>query len=201
MTETSWAALQRRLLLRYDTFKLLLTRRLGSAQLAGDALQDTWLRLERGGELSPVRSIDTYLLRIAVNLARDQLRSESRRLTTSEVDILLRVADDTPDPARAAMARSDLRALKAVMAELPPRQRAILLAARLEGVPRREIARRYGISQRLVQRELQEAQDYCAQRLRTWKGKRFTSEAPETSSRQELGAAAPRPPMPPRTEQ
>jgi RNA polymerase sigma factor (sigma-70 family) len=201
MTETNWAALQRRLLLRYDALKMVLTRRLGSAQLAGDALQETWLRLERGGELDRVHSIDSYLLRIAFNLARDQLRSESRRLTISEVEILLRVPDDAPDPAQTAVARSDLRTLKAIMAELPPRQRAILLAARLDGVPRREIARRYGISQRLVQRELQEAQDYCAARFRTWKGKRFTSEPPETSSRQDPGAAVPRKPLSPETEE
>jgi RNA polymerase sigma factor (sigma-70 family) len=198
MTATSWAALQRRLLQRYDAFKTLLTRRLGSAELAGDALQDTWLRLERGGELNPVRSVDTYLLRIAFNLARDHLRSESRRLTTSEVEALLGVADDAPDPAQAAAARSDLRVLKAVMEELPPRQRAILLAARLDRVPRRDIARRYGISQRLVQRELQEAQDYCAARFRTWKGKRFTSGTPEPSSRQDPLAAKD---QPPRTEE
>jgi len=54
------------------------------------------------------------------------------------------------------------------MAELPPRQREILLAARLDGLPRREIANRLGISLRLVEKELQRAQEYClAHRDRT----------------------------------
>ena len=65
------------------------------------------------------------------------------------------------------------------MAELPPRQRAILLAARLDALPRREIARRYRISVRLVQRELQEAQDYCAARIK--RQKLFASGVWETS--------------------
>jgi RNA polymerase sigma-70 factor (ECF subfamily) len=52
------------------------------------------------------------------------------------------------------------------MADLPPRQRAILLAARVDGLSRREIASHYRISVRLVQRELQEAQKYCAARLK-----------------------------------
>jgi RNA polymerase sigma-70 factor (ECF subfamily) len=201
MTETGWAALQRRLLQRYDAFKTQLTRRLGSAELAGDALQDTWLRLQRGGDLAPVRSADTYLLRIAVNLARDSHRAEARRLTTSEVELLLNRADDAPDPAQAAEARSELRALKAILAELPARQRAILLAARLDGLSRRDIAGHYGISQRLVQRELQEAQDYCAARLRTWKGKRFRSEARKASTGEESLDAVGRAPVRPGREE
>ncbi|MBV8792157.1 MAG: RNA polymerase subunit sigma-70, partial [Pseudolabrys sp.] len=88
------------------------------------------------------------------------------RLTANEVEALLAVEDDAPDSERVVAARSDLRALEAAMAELPPRQRAILLAARLDALPRREIARRYRISVRLVQRELQEAQDYCAARIK-----------------------------------
>jgi RNA polymerase sigma-70 factor (ECF subfamily) len=181
MTKSGWSVLQQRLLLRYEDLKLRLTRRLGSSDLASDALQETWLRLQRGGELAPLRSPDTYLERIAVNIARDRMRVESRRLTTSEVETLLGIADEAPDAARTVEARSDLQALKAVLAELPLRQRAILLAARLEGLSRRDIAARHGISIRLVQRELQEAQDYCAARLRKLVATRFRSAPRETS--------------------
>jgi RNA polymerase sigma-70 factor (ECF subfamily) len=153
-------------LVRYDDFKSRLTRRLGSAELAGDALQDTWLRLEQGDGIAAVRSDAAYLYRIAVNIARDRLRAENRRLTTGEVETLLNVADNVPGPEHIAETRSELKALQRVMAELPPRQRAILLAARLEGLPRQEIARRFRISVRMVQRELQDAQDYCAARLK-----------------------------------
>jgi RNA polymerase sigma factor (sigma-70 family) len=190
MTETSLITLRRLLLLRYDDFKARLTRRLGSVELAGDALQDTWLRLEEGEGIAAVRSHDSYLFRIAVNIARDRQRAENRRLTTTEVDTLLNIADDAPSQAQIVEARSDLHALQKVMADLPPRQRAILLAARLDGLSRRDIARRYRISLRLVQRELQEAQDYCAARLRRPKLNLFTSDPRETSlSEYSLGAA------------
>jgi len=122
MTETSLPALRRLLLLRYDELKARLTRRLGSSELAGDALQDTWLRLGQGDNVAAVRSQDAYLLQIAVNIARDRQRKESRRLTTTEVEALLNVADEAPNPARAMEAKSDLDALRAVMAELPPCQ-------------------------------------------------------------------------------
>lgn len=165
MTE-SLPALRRLLLLRYDELKARLTRRLGSADLASDALQDTWLRLEHSNSILAVQSNDAYLYRIAVNLARDRRRAENRRLTVNEVETLLNIADEAPDTEDIVESRSDLRALRSIMADLPPRQRAILLAARVDGLPRREIAKRYRISVRLVQRELQEAQDYCAARLK-----------------------------------
>lgn len=184
MSESGLSALRRLLLLRYDDLKARLTRRLGSAELAGDALQDTWLRLQDYNGIVTVRHADAYLFRTAVNIATDRRRAEARRLTTDEVDALLNIADDTPDPMRITQARSELQALEAIMLELPSRQRAILLAARLEEMPRREIAKRFRISVRLVQRELQEAQDYCAARLRR-SSLSFTSGTRETSSEQD----------------
>jgi RNA polymerase sigma-70 factor (ECF subfamily) len=168
MSDTTLAALRQRLIQGYDELKLRLTRRLGSAELAGEALQDTWLRLARMQAVGAVRSPGNYLFRIALNVARDRRAAEDRHLSATEIDGLLELADDAPDPARTAEARASLRELEAVMAELPPRQREILLAARLDGLPRREIANRLGISLRLVEKELQRAQEYClAHRDRT----------------------------------
>src|SRR5450756_1265915 len=124
MNDVSLAALRRLLLLRYGDFKSRLARHLGSSELADEALQDTWLRLERGEGIVSVRSHDAYLFRIAVNLARDRQRAEDRRLTASEVETLLTVADEMPDSEQIVTARSDLRALEAALAELPARQRA-----------------------------------------------------------------------------
>ena len=185
MTGTGWGALQQLLLLRYGDLKARLTRHLGSADRAEDALHDTWLRLERGGELAHVHSPDTYLLRTAINIARDRLRSENRRVTTSDAKVLLGIVDQAPDAARSVEDRSDLRLLMVVMAELPARQKAILLAARLDGLGRREIARRFGVSVRFVHRELQAAQDYCAGRLEEITAEEFTSRPRESSFEQD----------------
>jgi len=190
MTEASLTALRRLLLLRYDDIKTRLTRRLGSEDLAGDAMQDTWLRLQRGDGIIAVRNLDSYLFRIAFNMARGRQRADRRRLTTTEVAILLNIADDAPDPVRTIEARSEFEMLKGIVADLLPRQRAILLSARLEGRSRRELAEQYGISQRLVQRELQEAQDYCAARLRRSKIRNnYGSPGRETSLEREPRAA------------
>jgi RNA polymerase sigma factor (sigma-70 family) len=175
MTEAGWTTLQQRLLTRYAVFKKRLTKYLGSADLAGDILQDTWLRLERGGELSTVHSPDNYLYSMAVNIARNHIQAENRRLSTPEIETLLEVEDEAPDPARVLESRSDLQALVAIIGELPGRQQAILLAARVDGLSRREIARRFGVSVRFVQRELHEAQVYCVERSRRLTESSFTS--------------------------
>jgi RNA polymerase sigma factor (sigma-70 family) len=166
MTEIKRTILRRVLVTRYNDLKMRLTRRLGSAELAGEALQDTYLRLEGVETSGVVSSPGAYLFRMAFNIAMDHRRAERRRLSFMEVRHLLDVAEDTLGPARIVEGRLEIEALERVLAELPPRRRAILLAVRLEGLPQRQIAARLGISLRLVEKELQRAQEYCAERLR-----------------------------------
>lgn len=106
-----------------------------------------------------------YVRSVAMNAARDRMRgSHARYLIASEVASLLDVPDTAPDPGRIAEARSEVERRAQSLRELPERERRILLAARIEGAPRRETARRFGISLRLVERELQHAQEYCLAR-------------------------------------
>jgi RNA polymerase sigma-70 factor (ECF subfamily) len=164
MTETTLAGLRQILIERYDEFKTRLMRRLGSIDLVDDALQDTWLRLAETSAVDVVRNPTNYLLRTALNVAWDRRRSDNRLLTAVEIHTLLDLSDETPDPAQAAEARSDLRILEIILAELSPRQREILLAARVDNMPRQEIADRLGVSLRLVSKELHLAQEYCLAR-------------------------------------
>jgi RNA polymerase sigma factor (sigma-70 family) len=182
VTGSGLSDLRRRFLQRYDELKLRLTRRLGSAELAGDVMQDTWLRLEAADGATAVHHADSYLFTVAVNIARDRRRAEARRLTSNEVESLLDIPDEAPNQMVIAEGRSELRALETILLELPPRQRAILLAARLDDMPRTDIAKRFNISVRLVQRELLEAQNYCASRLK--RNFYFTSRLRESSCNQ-----------------
>jgi RNA polymerase sigma-70 factor, ECF subfamily len=147
---------------RYGELKRRLTRRLGSSDWAEEALHDTYLRLDGTEAVQPIDNPDAYLFRAAFNNALNRRRAENRRLSAVDIESLLHIADDAPGVQRILEARSDLSLLKKAMAALPARQRAILLAARLEGLTRRQIADRLAISVSMVDKELKKAQEHCA---------------------------------------
>ena len=165
MTKTVLAQLLQVLVDDYGVLKRQLTRRLGSHDAADDIMQEAYLRLRRMDSVQSVQHPRTYLFRIALNIAADRRRSEARRLARSEIEVLLRVEHDELDPARIAEGRSAVKRLAQALEELTPRRRAIFLAARLEGIPYPEIAARFGISTRYLERELKHALDHCRERL------------------------------------
>lgn len=181
MTKTGLAHLLQVLLGDYGVLKGQLARRLGSQDAAGDILQEAYLRLQRMGPVGAIRHPRTYLYRVALNIAADRRRSEQRRLARSEVELLLRVESDELDPERIAAGRSSVQSLVQALDELPPRRRAIFVAARLEGRPHAEIAARFGISTRYLERELKIALDHCRDRLEIKLSQTFRSAPPEPS--------------------
>ncbi|HYG45034.1 MAG TPA: sigma-70 family RNA polymerase sigma factor [Bordetella sp.] len=166
MTTHGLAELRRVLVERYDLLKTQLTRRLGSPDLAGDALHDAWLRLAVKDEIEEVRHPQAYLINIAMHAAIDRVRGQARELNETEIDALFDVADSAAGPAQAVQARLDLERVVQAMQALPPRQRDILFSARVDGATREELAARYGISVRMVARELQVAHEYCVRQMR-----------------------------------
>lgn len=165
----------------YTDLKRRLTRRLGSSDAAGDVLHETYLRLERFDALVPVGNPQAYLLRMALNVASDHERAQKRRLTAVEIDDLWRLGDDAIDPETIAEGRSDVALFKAALGELPPRSRAILMAARVDELSHEDIAVRFGISTRTVQYELRSALEHCAKRLERKVVRRFGPAAAERS--------------------
>ncbi|MTD92718.1 sigma-70 family RNA polymerase sigma factor [Hyphomicrobium sp. xq] len=165
MTEATWATLRAMLVERYTEFKLRLARRLGSMDLAAEALQETWLRLERPGHPGVLDRPDAYLFRVALNVAADRRDGDRRRLALSEIESLRHLDDDQIDPARIAESRAEIAELSRALDELPARCRAIFIASRLDELPHKLIAARHGISTRMVERELKRALEHCAERL------------------------------------
>lgn len=152
---------------RYSDLKRRLTRLLGSDDLAGDALQDTWLRLQCMEGQIAVLNPHAFLLRMAANIAVDNRRSLSRALPSSEIDELLEVSDGAPGPEQVVEARSEAQALAKILERMPPRRREILIMVRWEGMRQKEVAERLRISLRTVEHELKRAHDYCVERLDT----------------------------------
>lgn len=166
MSEEVRLALIEFLTQRYGDLKRRLTRVLGSDDLAGDALQDTWLHLRRLEGLAPVLNPRAFLMRIAVNIALNSLRRQSRVVPASEVNDLLDIADDAPGPEHTAEVRAEMSELLRILGKMPARRRDVLLLVRWEGLPQKEVAERLGVSLRTVEHELKRAHDFCAERMK-----------------------------------
>lgn len=166
MTVDNISSLRSLLLAEYVDFDRRLTRRLGSPDLASEALNETYLRLSGMREIGPVHSPKAYLFRIALNIATDRRRAEKRRLTAGEVDTLLEIPDDRPDASRVIEDRSEVEVLKRAIAELPERRRRVLMLSRVEGMRNREIAALLGVTVRTVETDLKQAVEHCAERIK-----------------------------------
>ncbi|CAL76064.1 Putative sigma-70 factor, ECF subfamily [Bradyrhizobium sp. ORS 278] len=154
------------MLANYSVIDQQLTRRLGSADLASEVLQETYLKIESMHSTDEIKSPKAYLFRIALNIANDHRRAQARRLTTEEVDVLLDIPDDRPSPEREIEERSDIALLRRALADLPERRRQVLMLSRIEGLPHREIAQRMGVTVRTVESDLKQAVEHCADRLK-----------------------------------
>jgi RNA polymerase sigma-70 factor (ECF subfamily) len=163
MTESVAAGLCRLLIADYYSLKDRLARRFRSEDFASDVLHETWLRLG-GAEAKPslqnVRDPKAYLYRIALNVATDRQRSDKSWLARAEIEALYRSSFDELDPGRITEARQDIAALADAIDALPPRRRAVFLAARIERMPYKVIAARLGIAVSVVDRELKAALDH-----------------------------------------
>jgi RNA polymerase sigma factor (sigma-70 family) len=169
----------------YAWLRKRLVRRLGGQELADEALQEAFLKIERAEFLPVIRDPRQYILKIALNAAADRRRTQSRRLETGEVEAFLNAADPAPSPEQAASDRQEYAALSAALAELPARRRLILIAARVEGVNQSEIARRFGVSTRTIEVELAKAIRHCARKLGREAFQRFGPRPGPASSREE----------------
>lgn len=150
---------------RYDMLKRKLVHRLGSTEMAEDVLHDTYVKLSTRALGAPVKSPQSFLLRTAVNLAIDRIRADRQLLSMEEVDALLLPDNKAANPADAAAARIELEAVARAMDALPPLRRQLLFASRVEGTPQKELAQRYNISLRRVEREIHLAHAFCAEQM------------------------------------
>lgn len=168
MTQSAFQGLRELLTRSYGDLKRRLTLQLGNADLASDALQDTWVRLETHPEAPEhVQHPMSYLMRMATNSALDKLRSDKRFLSGDEVEqIFDAMSDPAPGPEQTAEARSESERLLRVMDTMPARQRRVLTLIRVDEMPRQDVAGYLGISVSLVDRELKRAHEFIIDNMR-----------------------------------
>jgi RNA polymerase sigma-70 factor, ECF subfamily len=168
MSDATWATLRRLFVADYARFRIQLVRLTGSNDLANEAMQDTYVRLERGGEIKDhLESPRSYLFKMMLNSARGIARKD--RLRERYIDLAdtldVTVADEKPGPAEIEEARSDMKAMAAILMQMPSRRREIFLLSWFEDMPHPDIAARYKLTVRMVQMELKRAREDIAQRF------------------------------------
>ncbi len=132
------------LITRHHTYLWSLAcRTSGNPDDAADALQDALLNAHRmAGQFRSDAKVTSWLHRIVVNACLDRIRRNRSRMTVAipEYDVLP-LADSHDQMAAVDLSVSIGRALD----ELPPDQRAAVIAVDVEGLSVSEAARRLGI--------------------------------------------------------
>ena len=182
MAESKLLSLSQAIIASYAELRRRLTRRLGSEDIASEVLHETYLRLDGVGDTGVVHRPADYIFRVALNIASDKRRSDNRRLTYSEVEALYHFAEMATDGEQEIESRSELAMLARAFDALTARQRAIVIAVRVDGVPHAELARRFGVSERMIDKDLRKALEFCADRLERVLNTRFGSYPPKTST-------------------
>ena len=137
----------------------------GGIDAGDDLLQATVERaLSRAGQWQADSRLDSWLFRIAQNLAIDQARSRKVRGEQVDTDILEdRMGEDGRDKVEQ---RSDLAAARDALADLPEEQRMVMTLVVLDGRSYRETAEFLDIPMGSVMSRLARARAAIDARLR-----------------------------------
>ncbi len=145
---------------------------------AGTLTQECFLRaFEKRGSFRGEASAGTWLVRIAINLARDHQKNRRqsfwRRLVGSAGDAAEAAAAVVPDgrasPERSLLAREETRAVARAVDQLPNRQREVFLLRFVEEMSLEEIAQATDLETGTVKSHLSRALATVRQKERSEK--------------------------------
>ncbi len=108
---------------------------------------------DRAAQLERPRA---YLSRMATNLLRDRAKSASRKMQRNQVPVDEANLTAT-DQVRLLETRDMLRRVEAAMLMLRPKTREIFMAHRIDGLTYGEIAERFGLSVKGVEKQMSKA--------------------------------------------
>lgn len=123
----------------------IIGRILPRAELAEDALQETFMRIwQRASSYDEtIASPMAWMATIARNQAIDLKRRSAERLAASASELDETLADESPDPESLAGQAGELRRLGDCMQGLPNERQQLVLLAYRQGFTREELAERF----------------------------------------------------------
>ena len=140
-----------------------LEQRTGCRSDAQDLAQEAYFRICRVSDPDLIREPESYLFRIACNLANELALRRRSQPSTIELEA---ARPELSDGDRGSFEdlmenRSSLDKLEAILTELPPLYRAVLLLRKRDGYSHEEIAERLAISPHTVHKYLSRALFSC----------------------------------------
>jgi RNA polymerase sigma factor (sigma-70 family) len=142
-----------------------LTLRLRSRQDAREVAQEAYVRLLQLERTDVAGFLRAYLFRIAGNLAIDRLRRRATESNYQETELFPDLFDRPPDPEALAIERERVERVRTLLEELPDAVREAFLLFRVEGMDQESIARKLGVTDRMVRNHITRALMYCRLRM------------------------------------
>jgi len=137
-----------------------LSRRMGCRDNAADLAQDTFVRLLKSRQSSPLREPRAYLSSIARGLMIDQYRRRELERAYLE-SVALLPQHEVPSEESRLLILDTLERIDRMLDMLKPRVRQAFLLARLDGLTCAQIAEKLGVSRATVERDLSIALQHC----------------------------------------
>jgi RNA polymerase sigma factor (sigma-70 family) len=136
--------------------------RLRSDADARDVAQEAYVRMLELDNLSAIGFLRAYLFRVAANIATDRMRHNAVRETLASSELLEATADER-SPERIAIAAEDLSVVKRVVHGLPEKCRNAFVWHVLAGQSTSDIAKRLGLTDRMIRLYIAHALSLCKQ--------------------------------------
>jgi RNA polymerase sigma-70 factor (ECF subfamily) len=120
-----------------------------------DLRQEVYVRVYDAARRARPLFTKPFVFMTARNLLRDHAR-RARIVSIEGVADLeaLNVAGEEFAADRVVSARDELRRLQAALDKLPPRCREVVVLRKIQGLPQREVARRLGVTEDTVERQV-----------------------------------------------
>jgi RNA polymerase sigma factor (sigma-70 family) len=145
------------------TLERVVFNRVNCRETARNIAQDLFFRLDRlADRFASEEDARRFLVRMAINAAKDHRRVECRRLELLEQAGPVLTAEVMSDPTTEGGLMEDV---EAALAELPSKCRDVLFLSRVEGLTHAEIAMRLGVSRSLVEKYAVRALLHCRARM------------------------------------
>jgi RNA polymerase sigma-70 factor (ECF subfamily) len=148
-----------------DSLIRFLTLRLHSRQEAREVAQEAYVRLLQLERTDVSGFLRACLFRVAGNLAIDRLRRRATESRLLEGELFPGLSERPPEPEMLAMQSELVEQIRSFLRELPAPVRDAFLLFRTEEMDQESIARRLGVSDRMVRNHITRALIYCRLRL------------------------------------